>query len=66
MPDDVDYQKNLFNDQFKLLVDNYQYYKSKILANEDFINAFKSLNLKAKIEFNFTHTNKKILFKLND
>ena len=52
MPDDVDYQKNLFNDQFKLLVDNYQYYKSKILANEDFINAFKSLNLKAKIEFN--------------
>ena len=52
MPDDADYQKKLFTDQYKLLMDNYQYYKMKILANEDFINAFKSLNLKAKIEFN--------------
>ena len=38
MPDDADYQKKLFTDQYKLLMDNYQYYKMKILANDDFIN----------------------------
>lgn len=52
IPNDVDYQSKLFNDQYKLIVENYQYYKMKLVANNDFINSFKALNLKNKIEFN--------------
>jgi hypothetical protein len=52
VPYDSDYQSKIFHDQFKLLVDNYHYYKMKIVANDDFNEAFKSLNLKSKIEFN--------------
>ena len=52
VPMDGEYQSNIFNDQFKLMIDNYHYYKMKILANTDFMNAFKTLNLKSQIEFN--------------
>ena len=54
IPEDIEYQSKIFNDQYKLLVENYQYYKMKIVPNDDFINAFSSLNLKNKIEFNKT------------
>ena len=52
VPEDMEYQSKLFNDQYKLLTNQYQYYIMKILANSDFIDAFKTLNLKNKIEFN--------------
>ena len=52
VPYDAEYQSKIFHDQYKLLVDNYHYYKMKIVANDDFNEAFKSLNLKTKIEFN--------------
>ena len=52
VPEDMEYQSKLFNDQYKLLTNQYQYYIMKILANSDFIDAFKTLNLKSKIEFN--------------
>ena len=54
IPEDIEYQSKIFNDQYKLLSENYQYYKMKIVPNDDFINAFSSLNLKNKIEFNKT------------
>ena len=52
VPYDAEYQSKLFHDQYKLLIDNYHYYKMKIVANNDFVEAFKSINLKSKIEFN--------------
>ena len=52
MPYDAEYQSKIFHDQYKVLYDNYHYYKMKIVANDDFNEAFKSLNLKSKIEFN--------------
>ena len=52
VPYDAEYQSKLFHDQYKLLIDNYHYYKMKIVANDDFVEAFKSINLKSKIEFN--------------
>ena len=54
IPRDADYQSKLFEDQYKLLVDNYHYYKMKILANSDFIDSFRALDLKNKIKFNKT------------
>ena len=54
VPEDIEYQSKIFNNQYKLLMDNYQYYKMQILANNDFINAFAALNLKNRIEFNKT------------
>ena len=54
IPRDAEYQSKLFEDQYKLLVDNYHYYKMKILANSDFIDSFRALDLKNKIKFNKT------------
>ena len=54
IPSDAEYQSKIFEDQYKLLVDNYHVYKMKIMANSDFLNAFKALDLKNKIKFNKT------------
>lgn len=54
IPRDAEYQSKIFEDQYKLLVDNYHVYKMKIMANSDFLNAFKALDLKNKIKFNKT------------
>ena len=47
-----EYQSKVFNDQYKLMVESYLYYKMKLLSNSDFIESFKALNLKTQIEFN--------------
>ena len=49
---DIEYQKKLLNDQFKLLIDNIQYYKMSITSKDNYIEAFKCLSLKNKINYN--------------
>ena len=47
-----EYQSKIFNDQYKLMMESYLHYKMKLLSNNDFIESFKALNLKSRIEFN--------------
>ena len=48
----IDYQCKLLNDQFKLLMENIQFYKMNIIGKDLFFNAFKFLSLKDKISLN--------------
>jgi hypothetical protein len=50
--DDVEYQYKLINDEYKLLEDNYTYYKSTVIINEDFYRSFKAMPLMSKITYN--------------
>ena len=50
--DDVDYQYKLINDEYKLLEDNYNYYKSTVIINEDYYRSFKTMPLISKINYN--------------
>ena len=52
MDGDIEYQHKSLNDQFKLLVDNIQYYKMSIVSKDNYIEAFKCLSLKNKINYN--------------
>jgi len=50
--DDVEYQFKIINDEFKLLEDNYTYYKSKVITNNDFYRSFRTMPLISKINYN--------------
>lgn len=52
MDGDIEYQHKCLNDQFKLLVDNIQYYKMSIVSKDNYIESFKCLSLKNKINYN--------------
>ena len=52
MDGDIEYQHKSLHDQFKLLVDNIQYYKMSIVSKDNYIEAFKCLSLKNKINYN--------------
>ncbi len=49
---DIEYQSKVFHDQAKLLEDNILYYKMNITTKNNYIESFKSLPLKAKINYN--------------
>lgn len=49
---DVEYQSKILNDQMKLLEGNIKYFNRNIVGNPSFKNAFNSLDLKSKINFN--------------
>ena len=50
--DDVEYQFKIINDEYKLLEDNYIYYKSKVITSDDFYRSFRTMPLISKINFN--------------
>jgi len=50
--DDVEYQYKLINDEYKLLEDNFTYYKSTVIINEDYYKSFKAMPLMSKINYN--------------
>ena len=50
--EDLEYQFKQINDQYKLLMDNIQYYKINIVTKDIFIESFKCLSLKNKISYN--------------
>ena len=50
--DDVEYQYKLINDEYKLLEDNYTFYKSTVIINEDYYRSFKTMPLISKINYN--------------
>ena len=52
MEGDIEYQHKSLNDQYKLLVDNIQFYKMTIITKENYIESFKCLSLKNKINYN--------------
>ena len=51
---DVEYQSKILTDQTKLLEGNIKYFNRHIVSNPNFKNAFNSLSLKSKIDFNKT------------
>jgi hypothetical protein len=50
--ENIEYQFKQINDQYKLLMDNIQYYRINIITNDKFLDSFKCLSLKNKISFN--------------
>ena len=52
MDGEIEYQHKTLNDQYKLLMDKIQFYKMNILSKENFIESFKCLSLKNKINYN--------------
>jgi len=49
---DVEYQSKVLQDQVKLLEGNIKYFNKNIITDNDFVEAFKSLSIKTKIDFN--------------
>ena len=49
---DIEYQYSIINDEFKLLEDNYSYYKTRIITNDLYYDSFKSISLSSKIKYN--------------
>ena len=51
---DVEHQFKVINDEFKLLEDNYTYYKSTIIIKDNYLESFISMSLASKINYNKT------------
>ena len=49
---DIEYQYKIINDEFKLLEDNYLFYKTKIIIKDNYYDAFSTISLTSKINFN--------------
>ena len=49
---DVEYQYKIINDEFKLLEDNYSFYKSRIIIKNNYYDSFKAMPLISKIKYN--------------
>jgi len=49
---DIEYQYKIINDEFKLLEDNYLFYKSKIIIKDNYYDAFSTISLTLKINYN--------------
>ena len=52
LKNDVEYQYKIINDEFKLLEDNYTYYKTRIIIRDFYYDSFKSMSLTSKIKYN--------------
>ena len=52
MDGEIEYQYKSLNDQYKLLIDNINYYKMNIINKENYIESFKCLSLRNKINYN--------------
>ena len=52
MEGDIEYQSKLLHDQYKLLIENIQYYKVNIITKDNFLESFKCLSLRNKINYN--------------
>ena len=51
---DIEYQYKIINDEFKLLEDNYLFYKTKIIIKDNYYDAFSTMSLSSKINYNKT------------
>ena len=51
---DIEYQYKIINDEYKLLEDNYTFYKTRIIIKDNYYDSFKILSLKSKINYNKT------------
>ena len=49
---DIEYQYKIINDEFKLLEDNYLFYKTKIIIKDNYYDAFSTISLTSKINYN--------------
>ena len=49
---DIEYQYSIINDEFKLLEDNYSYYKTRIIINDNYYDSFRAMPLASKINYN--------------
>ena len=49
---DVEFQYKIINDEFKLLEDNYSFYKSRIIIKNNYYDAFRAMPLISKIRYN--------------
>lgn len=49
---DVDYQYKIINDEYRLLDDNYNYYKTRIITKVFYYDSFSSMSLTSKINYN--------------
>lgn len=49
---DIEYQYKIINDEFKLLEDNYQFYKSKVIIKDNYYDSFNTISLTSKINYN--------------
>ena len=52
LKNDVEYQYKIINDEYKLLDDNYTYYKTRIIIKDFYYDSFRSLSLTSKINYN--------------
>ena len=52
LKNDVEYQYKIINDEFKLLEDNFNYYKTRIIINDFYYDSFRSMSLVSKIKYN--------------
>ena len=50
--ENIDYQFKLINDQYKLLIDDIQYYRTRIITKDNYLESFKCLSLRNKINYN--------------
>lgn len=50
----IEYQSNVFSDQYNLFFGEFQYYVFSIYSNENYLKSFQSLSLKQKIKYNKT------------
>ena len=52
LKNDIEYQYKIINDEFKLLEDNYNYYKTRIIIKDIYYDSFRSMSLTLKIKYN--------------
>ena len=49
---DIEYQYKIINDEYRLLEDNYIYYRQRILIKNNYYESFSSMPLASKIKYN--------------
>ena len=49
---DVEYQYKIINDEFKLLEDNFSFYKSRVMIKNNYYDSFRAMPLISKIKYN--------------
>ena len=52
LKNDIEYQYKIINDEFKLLEDNYTYYKTRIILKNYYYDSFRAMSLASKIKYN--------------
>ena len=52
LKNDIEYQYKIINDEFKLLEDNYNYYKTRIIIKDYYYESFRAISLTLKIKYN--------------